>query len=134
MFHPRSGFSQPSGILDKLRTGWDLVLDIDCPYWKYSKLITHLIIKALKKHNVSSISCKFSGNKGFHIGIPFEAFPEKINKIETRLLFPEGVRKIALYLTNYIDSKETNFSLSRNILRGKEIKEVSGERVDKTDN
>src|SRR3989344_7949678 len=54
--------------LEKLRKGWDMVIDVDCPYWEFSKLITHLIIEALKKHDVKSISCKFSGNKGFHIG------------------------------------------------------------------
>ena len=52
--------------LDKLRVGWDLVIDIDCKYWEYSKLIAHLVINALRAHGVRSISCKFSGNKGFH--------------------------------------------------------------------
>ena len=61
--------------LDELRTGWDLVLDIDCPDWEFSKLTAHMFIKALKEQGIKSISCKFSGNKGFHIGVPFEAFP-----------------------------------------------------------
>ena len=111
--------------LEKLRKGWDLVIDVDCKHWEFSKLITHLIIEALKKHDVKSISCKFSGNKGFHIGVPFEAFPEKIGGKDVRLLFPEGVRKIAAYLTYYIDSNETDHALSHAILKGRKIEQVA---------
>jgi hypothetical protein len=88
--------------LDELRSGWDLVLDIDCPYWTYSKLTTHLLIKALKQHNIKTISCKFSGNKGFHIGVPFEAFPAKVNDVHIKNWFPDGPKRIALYLLKYI--------------------------------
>ncbi len=88
--------------LDSLRTGWDLVLDIDCYFWEYSKLTAYFLIEALKHHNIKSISCKFSGNKGFHIGVPFEAFPEKIHDKFTKDLFPEGPKKIALYLAELI--------------------------------
>ena len=56
--------------LEDLRTGWDLVLDVDCPVWSLAKITTWLIIKALKDHKIESISIKFSGNKGFHLGIP----------------------------------------------------------------
>lgn len=89
--------------LDDLRIGWDLVLDIDCPYWTYSKLTAHLFIKALQEHGITSVSCKFSGSKGFHIGVPFEAFPETINDQQTSDLFPEAPRAIAQYLLDYIE-------------------------------
>ena len=92
--------------LDELRSGWDLVLDIDCPYWFLSKLTTHMFILALKEHKIKSISCKFSGNKGFHIGVPYEAFPTEVNSIPVKNWFPDGPKKIALYLLNYIT---TNF-------------------------
>lgn len=88
--------------LDNLRIGWDLVLDIDCGFFEYSKIAADLVIKALKFHNIKSISCKFSGNKGFHIGVPFEAFSEKIRNEETRKLFPEAPRKTALYIKEMI--------------------------------
>ena len=91
---------------DKIRIGWDLVIDVDCTVWEYSKLITHFIIQALRENGVSSISCKFSGNKGFHIGVPFEAFPKKVGEKETRLLFPDGVRIIASYLIDQVDRPE----------------------------
>jgi hypothetical protein len=88
--------------IESLRIGWDLVIDIDCPYWPYSKLITDLTIKALKHHNIERISVKFSGNKGFHIGVPFEAFPKKIAGEDVSKRFPEDIREIALYLKGMI--------------------------------
>jgi hypothetical protein len=88
--------------VDELRQGWDLLLDIDCPYWEFAKLTTYLFIEALKRHGITAITCKFSGNKGFHIGVPFEAFPKLFREKETKLLFPEAPRKIAKYLLHYI--------------------------------
>src|SRR3989338_3689310 len=81
-----------------LRIGWDLVLDIDCAVVEYSKLCAELIIKFLQYCDVKDISIKFSGNKGFHIGIPFEAFPQQIKNVPTKDLFPEAPRRIALYI------------------------------------
>lgn len=94
--------------LDELRTGWDLVLDIDCPDWEISKITTYLFIKALRNEGVNAISCKFSGNKGFHIGVPFEAFPKQVEDKLTKDHFPEAPKKIAQYLLNRITSKYIN--------------------------
>ncbi len=104
--------------LEQLRTGWDLVIDIDCKIWEFSKLVAYLIIKALKKHNIKSISCKFSGNKGFHIAVPYEAFliNEKVNGQEIKNLFPDGTKKVLAYLSSYIDRKENNYEMTRLIL------------------
>ncbi len=88
--------------IENLRIGWDLVIDIDCHHWRYSKLIADLIVKALKHHNIEAVSIKFSGNKGFHIGVPFEAFPEKIAGQEVSRRFPEDIKEIALYLKGMI--------------------------------
>ncbi|MBD3355312.1 hypothetical protein GF361_04990 [Candidatus Woesearchaeota archaeon] len=88
--------------IEKLRIGWDLVIDIDCPYWDYSKLIADLIVRALKHYNIDAVSVKFSGNKGFHIGVPFEAFPKKIGDEEVSKKFPDHIRLIANYLKNMI--------------------------------
>jgi hypothetical protein len=88
--------------LDRLRIGWDLIIDIDCAIFEYSKIAADLVIKALKFHKVKSVSCKYSGNKGFHIGVPFEAFPEKVNNEEIKNMFPNAPRKIALYIQHMI--------------------------------
>ena len=87
--------------LDKLRTGFDLILDIDGPF-EYSQIAAYLVVEALKFHNIDNISVKFSGGKGFHIAIPFSSFPEKVNNIETKLLFPEAPKIIASYLKEFI--------------------------------
>jgi len=87
---------------EKLRTGWDLIIDIDSPDIEYSKHTAHLIIELFKYHSIKSISCKFSGNKGFHIGIPFEAMPSKIVGKDSKLMFPDAPRKVALYIQEKI--------------------------------
>jgi len=109
--------------LDNLRIGWDLILDIDCPYWSFSKLTTYVFIKALKDHGIDCVTVKFSGGKGFHIAVPFEAFPEKVIDINTKKLvdvktqFPEGPRKIAQYLLHYIAENLITVDKEKNIVR-----------------
>ncbi len=84
--------------MNELRAGWDLILDIDCPELEYSKIAADLLVQALRHHGVQHFSVKFSGNHGFHIGVPFEAFPETVNGKPVKDLFPDGPRKIAAYL------------------------------------
>ncbi len=108
--------------LDELRKGWDLVLDIDCPYWRYSKLSAHLFVKALMNHGLVSISCKFSGNKGFHIAVPFEAFPKEVNNILVEKHFPEGPKEITLYLLDYISNNLIDVSETGGIIFDKKYK------------
>lgn len=90
--------------LEALRKGWDLVLDIDCKFFEYSRLAAHFTMQALRDNDVphESATIKFSGNKGFHIAIPFEAFPENIGGVETVSLFPDAPRRIAAYITELI--------------------------------
>jgi len=84
--------------LDEHRIGFDLIIDIDCPVFEYSKIAAELIIKAIKQHGVNAVSVKFSGNKGFHIGIPFEAFPSHVGADD----FPDAVKNVAEYLIDYV--------------------------------
>jgi len=88
--------------LNALRKGWDLVFDIDCPNWDLSRITTWLVIKALRAHGISSIYVKFSGNKGFHIALPFEIFPEKIADVSVKDMFPEFATKAMLYVLDFI--------------------------------
>lgn len=94
--------------LDDLRKGWDLVLDIDCPWLDYSQIAGDLLIHALKYHGIEHMGVKFSGNHGFHIAVPFEAMPEKVHNNDTKLLFPDGPRKIAMYLQEMIRNQLSN--------------------------
>mgnify|MGYP001618771646 FL=1 len=88
--------------LDRIRKGWDAILDIDCKFLEYSKITAELLVEALKFHEIKNIGVKFSGGSGIHIGIPFESFPSSVDSKETKDLFPEGVRVIAEYLKNMI--------------------------------
>ena len=92
---------KPSEVND-LRKGWDLILDIDCHHFLYSKAAAHILVKILKSHGVESVTCKFSGNKGFHLAVPFEAFPESVNNNPTKDLFPDAPRRIAFYLRDLL--------------------------------
>jgi len=83
---------------DDLRIGWDLFLDIDSKYIDYSKILTQLIIEMLNFHGIKNIGIKFSGSKGFHIIIPWKAFPKEVNNIRTSDMFPEWPRIITKYI------------------------------------
>ncbi|MBW3004748.1 hypothetical protein KY310_02865 [Candidatus Woesearchaeota archaeon] len=111
--------------MDELRKGWDLVLDIDCPVWEYSAIAADLLVQALKYHGVNTISVKFSGNHGFHIAVPFKAFPRTVHGKPTRILFPEGPRKIAAYLGEMIRSH-----LARKLIEYENIKTIC-KKIDK---
>jgi hypothetical protein len=85
--------------LDRLRQNWDLVIDIDCDYsFELSKETAKLVIEELKQHGIENISIKFSGNRGFHIGVRAEAFPKKINDKDIVEMYPRLPRGIIDYI------------------------------------
>jgi DNA primase catalytic subunit len=84
--------------LNKLRIGWDLLIDVDCKWFDYSKKAAQSIIAVLKNNSVKNFGIKFSGGKGFHIIVPGKSFPKLINGVSTKDLFPELPRKIVAYI------------------------------------
>ncbi len=92
----------PKKTLDENRLGWDCVLDLDSKHLPYAHETAKLIIEALKFHNIDCYDIKFSGNHGYHIAIPFEAFPQTVNNIDIKNFFPDGIRIIADYIKNMI--------------------------------
>jgi len=99
-------WSQPMNIkpgnYDKLRMGWDLILDIDCKLFEHGKIASEAFVWGLKRHGISNISVKFTGGTGFHIGVPWESFPEKVDYKPTVKQYPELARKIAFYLKEFV--------------------------------
>jgi hypothetical protein len=85
-----------------IKIGWDLLIDIDSKYFDYSKIAAKLLISALRMHGIKNIGVKFSGSKGFHILIPYKAFPQFLADRETKNQFPEWPRIIAEYIFNLI--------------------------------
>ncbi len=92
--------------MDKLRKGWDLIIDIDADdgmiYAK--KAAKTLINEWIEVFQISreNISIKFSGNRGFHIGIRNEAFPSKIGGKKFDSLYPELPQAIVGYMRERI--------------------------------
>lgn len=95
---------------NELRIGWDLLIDIDCKWFDYSKKAAQAIIETLKQNGVKNIGVKFSGSKGWHIIVPWKAFPKEVGGEQTKNLFPELPRKIASYL-RYESEKQMKESL-----------------------
>jgi DNA primase catalytic subunit len=88
--------------LNQMRKGWDLLIDIDSKYLDYSKVMAELVIKIFNFYGIKNIGIKFSGSKGFHIIVPWKAFPNEINGIKTSDMFPKYPRIIIKYLMERI--------------------------------
>ena len=87
--------------LDNLRESWDLVIDIDCDdSFELSKVTAELVVEELRQHGIENISVKFSGNRGFHIGVRGEAFPQEIGEEHYSELYPHLARGIVDYMRN----------------------------------
>lgn len=87
---------------NEIKIGWDFLIDIDSPFLDYGKIAARLLLSELEKHGIKNYGIKFSGSKGFHIIVPFAAFPSKIGDEETKNHFPEWARLIAQYLFDKI--------------------------------
>jgi len=84
--------------LNEIRKGWDLIFDIDSKYIDYSKIMLLEILKILKFHGIKNVGLKFSGSKGFHLIIPWKAFPKEINGVKTSDMFPEYPKILVKYI------------------------------------
>ena len=98
--------------LNKIKTGWDFLIDIDSKYLDYSKIAAKLIIQALEHNGIKNIGIKFSGSKGFHLIVPWKAFPKQIGETETKDMFPEYPRLIAQYIDDMIHDNLTQQIIS----------------------
>lgn len=94
-----SGMTKPQ--LDELRSSWDIFIDPDVTDFEIGKVAVKQIIETVKDHGVRSYSIKYTGGKGFHIGVPFETLPAKINMQPTERLYPEALEKIIHYIKWY---------------------------------
>ena len=91
--------------LNDLRKGWDLLIDIDAKYFDYAKIYAEILIKVLNKEGIKNIGAKFSGSKGFHIIVPWKAFPKELSGRQTKDMFPEWPRLICKYLGEKVSSE-----------------------------
>lgn len=87
--------------LDSIRSGWDLIFDVDTKVFEYAKICTKLIVDALDFHEVRPVSVKFSGSTGFHVGVRFTQ-PTRMKGKLVKDLYPEAPRIIGLYVQEMI--------------------------------
>ncbi len=89
--------------LDEMRIGWDFIIDIDSAIGlEASKLAAKRVVDFLRKYGIKKPGLKFSGNRGFHIGVPWKAFPRKIDYEETKKQFPKIPQILASFLRDKI--------------------------------
>lgn len=117
--------------LDSLRIGWDLLLDLDPKDFRIGQIVGEGFIEWFKKQGFKNVDVKFSGNKGWHIAIPFESFgPDNI--LDDKPLkdhFPDSVKVLGEYLvkrvraeTDIIEKVETRLKPDEyNLLAGQLI-------------
>jgi hypothetical protein len=111
---------------NEIKIGWDFLIDIDSKYLDYSKVAAKLLIAELERHGVKNYGIKYSGSKGFHIIVPFKAFPREVSGELAKDKFPEWPRLIAGYISKLI--KEP---MNREILKlsSRENLEEKGELI-----
>lgn len=86
-----------------LRTGWDLVLDIDSKLGvEEAQLTAAAIVNFLQKYGIKNEGIKFSGRRGFHIVLPWIMFPKEVNFKELRSLYPDVPRIISKFICERI--------------------------------
>jgi len=93
------------GNYNKMRIGFDIILDVDCKVFDISKIATNIFLNILERHDIKNYSLKFTGGKGFHIGIPWEAIPKEINYKPSEKLYPEISKNVIEYVKHLARDK-----------------------------
>ncbi len=90
----------------QLRTGWDLVIDIDAKFdFDDAKDAALCVIELLKRFGIKNINIKFSGRRGFHIVVPWEMFPKTVNFRELKDQYPLVPRILARFVCREIEEE-----------------------------
>lgn len=91
---------------NRLRGGWDLIMDIDSSMGlQAAKITLKKILDVLEDYGIESYGVKFSGRRGFHVGLPWEMFPRKVDFEATENQFPEIPRAVVAYVRSEIKSE-----------------------------
>ncbi|MEK6812767.1 MAG: DNA primase small subunit domain-containing protein, partial [Nanoarchaeota archaeon] len=115
--------------LNRLRTGFDIIFDIDCKFIEYSKRCAMLIKELLEREGIRHVHTKFTGSTGFHIGITFASLPIVIEGREVKTLFPEMVREAAGYVKEKISKDLAAVILD--LSEWREIADATGKEIGK---
>lgn len=115
---------------NKMRTGWDVIIDIDSKLdLEEAKIATEMICKLLEKYGIKNYGLKFSGRRGFHISLPWLMFPDEVDYKPLARMYP----KVPRIISRFIRKKISN-DLMKELIRRKGAKkliEVLGEAPDR---
>ncbi len=104
----------------KLRTGWDIIIDIDSKLGiEESQSAALIAIELLEKYGIRNAGIKFSGRRGFHICLPWIMFPQEVNYKPLAQLYPKVPQAIISFIRDRIKEK-----LMKELLKGKSAKEL----------
>ncbi|MBI4021630.1 MAG: hypothetical protein HY369_05285 [Candidatus Aenigmarchaeota archaeon] len=120
-------WERPMLLQTEERKGFDLVFDLDGKDVEHGKAAAQALVTALERHGIRHVSVKFSGNRGFHLGIPWESIPKEVGLVPTARLFPDAARKVSLYLRESIRDDLTARLLKRWTVE--QLEEIAGRPV-----
>ncbi len=90
----------------KLRSGWDMIFDIDCnASFEYARVTALILIDALEMFGIKNWSAKFSGSRGMHVAISHNSFPSTINYMPIAEMYPDLPRQIVGFLRYFMKKK-----------------------------
>jgi len=88
---------------NKMRTGWDMIIDIDSKLGiDEAKMTVELIVNLFKKYGIKNYGLKFSGRRGFHISLPWMMFPKETDYKPLARMYPRVPRVIARFIRKKI--------------------------------
>jgi len=85
-----------------------------------------LLIDEMRRNGVKNISVKFSGRRGFHLGVAGGGFPKEVNMNPISKMFPELPQKIAFYLSEKIRPELAKKLIALDPLLEEKMKEENG--------
>jgi hypothetical protein len=105
---------------EELRTGFDFVIDIDSKLGiEEAGIAAEMICSLLRKYGINNYGIKFSGRRGFHICLPWEAFPKEIDYKPLAGLYPKAPRIMAGFIREKISD-----SLMKELIKRKGAKQL----------
>jgi len=94
---------------DRLRTGWDIIIDIDSKLGlEEAGAASQLVCRLLEKYGIKNYGLKFSGRRGFHICLSWNMFPKTIDYKDAAKMYPRLPRIIARFIRRKIKNELMN--------------------------
>ena len=96
----------------ELRKGFDFLIDIDSKIGetasekiRSTQSCAAMICAFLRKYGIKNYGVKFSGSRGFHIIVPYEAFPDEIDYRKTSEMYPRIPQVLAGFIRESLREK-----------------------------